>query len=131
MHEQRLDKWLWCARLVKTRALAVEAIKAGRVDVNGQPAKPSRLVRPGDRLLVRHPPFVLDLEVLGLAPQRVGASLAGTLYAESPASLATRQKQAEELRMTAVIEAPRRGKLSKKDRRDRVSLKRGQDFPAD
>src|SRR6185503_16246390 len=46
----RIDKWLWAARLVKTRALAVDAIRGGRVRVNGQPAKPSKDVRPGDRI---------------------------------------------------------------------------------
>lgn len=127
MDEQRLDKWLWCTRLFKTRALAVDAIKAGRVDVNGQQAKPSRLVRPGDRLEVKQPPFVHYVEVIGIAPQRVGASLVPTLYTETPDSIAARQAMAERLRMTAVVEDPRHGKLSKKDRRDRESFKRSLD----
>lgn len=127
MDEQRLDKWLWCVRLFKTRALAVDAIKAGRVDVNGQQAKPSRLVRPGDRLEVTQPPFVHRVEVIGIAPQRVGASLVSGLYTESAESLAARQAMAERLRMTAIVEDPRHGKLSKKDRRDRESFKRGLD----
>src|SRR5574343_761238 len=51
----RLDKWLWAARFFKTRSLAVDAIGKNRVDVNGSPAKPSREVRTGDRVLVREP----------------------------------------------------------------------------
>jgi len=128
MDEQRLDKWLWCVRLMKTRALAVDAIKAGRIEVNGQAAKPSRVVRPGDQLRVKHPPFMHEIEVIGIAPQRVGAALVATLYTESAASIAARQQIAEQLRMTAVIEDPRHGKLSKKDRRDRESFKRQYEY---
>ena len=67
----RLDKWLWAARFYKTRALAVEAIGKNRVEVNGQPAKPSRDVRVGDALTLRepgHPPRVV--QVLGLSEIR-------------------------------------------------------------
>ena len=53
----RIDKWLWAARFFKTRALAAEAIDAGRVSVNGERAKASKVVRPGDAVRVRRPPF--------------------------------------------------------------------------
>jgi len=124
MDEQRLDKWLWCVRLFKTRTLAADAIKAGRVEVNGVEAKPSRVVRPGDRMMVKQPPFVLDVTVTGIHSQRVSASIAATLYQESEASVLARRDLAERLRMTAVVEDPRHGKLSKKDRRDREAFKR-------
>ena len=124
MDEQRLDKWLWCVRLFKTRTLAADAIKAGRVEVNGVEAKPSRVVRPGDRMMVKQPPFVLDVTVTGIPSQRVSASIAATLYQESEASVLARRDLAERLRMTAVVEDPRHGKLSKKDCRDREAFKR-------
>lgn len=125
MDDQRLDKWLWCARFYKTRALAVDAIKAGRVAVNGQVAKPAKIVNPGDRLVIRQPPFEIALEVLGTAKQRLGAPQARALYAESAESIKARDLLREQLRLSAVIEDPRSGKLNKKDRRDREAFKRG------
>jgi len=125
MDDQRLDKWLWCARFYKTRALAVDAIKAGRVAVNGQVAKPAKTVNPGDTLVIRQPPYEIALAIHGIAKQRVGAPQARTLYEESPESIATRERLREQLRLSAVIEDPRSGKLNKKDRREREALKRG------
>lgn len=124
MEEQRIDKWLWCARFYKTRALACENLKAGRVEVNGQLAKPSRMVRVGDELKLRLPPHVHELTVTGLLQQRGSASVAATLYQESAASLEARQQLNERLRLTAVVEDRREGKLNKKDRREREALKR-------
>ena len=60
----RIDKWLWCVRLFKTRSTAAEACKAGRVLVNDMPAKPSREVRPGDEVSVRRMPAVYRFRVL-------------------------------------------------------------------
>jgi|LNFM01.1.fsa_nt_gb ribosome-associated heat shock protein Hsp15 len=125
MDDQRIDKWLWCSRFYKTRALAVDAIKAGRVAVNGQVAKPSKSVGVGDTLVLRLPPYEWTVQVLGVARQRVGAPEARKLYAESADSLANREKLREQLRLSAVIEDSRGGKLSKKDRRDREAFKRG------
>jgi len=124
MDDQRLDKWLWCARFYKTRALAVDAIKAGRVAVNGQVAKPAKSVNPGDTLVIRQPPYELTLEVRGTAKQRLGAPQARALYEESAASITARERLREQLRLSAVIEDPRSGKLNKKDRREREALKR-------
>lgn len=125
MDDQRIDKWLWCARFYKTRALAVDAIKAGRVAVNGQVAKPSKAVGVGDSLVLRLPPYEWTVQVLGIAKQRVGAPEARKLYEESADSLAKREKLREQLRLAAVVEDSRGGKLTKKDRRDREAFKRG------
>jgi ribosome-associated heat shock protein Hsp15 len=125
MDDQRIDKWLWCARFYKTRALAVDAIKAGRIAVNGQLAKPSKSVNPGDTLLIRQPPYEITLEVRGVAKQRVGAPEARKLYEETPDSIAARERLREQLRLSAVVEDQRSGKLDRKDRRAREALKRG------
>lgn len=124
MEEQRIDKWLWCARFYKTRTLAADAIKAGRISVNGQLAKPSRMVKAGDELVVNRPPFAAEIIVKGVAKQRGSATVAATLFEESEQSIAARQALAERLRLSAVIEDPRQGKLSGRDRREREALKR-------
>lgn len=125
MDDQRLDKWLWCARFYKTRALATAAIKAGRISVNGQPAKPAKLLSIGDRLQLRLPPYEWTVDVRGVAKQRVGAADAHRLYEETPASIAARADLRARLKISAVIEDRREGKLTKKERREREALKRG------
>ncbi|MBI4693109.1 MAG: RNA-binding S4 domain-containing protein [Gammaproteobacteria bacterium] len=124
MDEQRLDKWLWCARFYKTRSLATDAIDNGRVAVNGQIAKPSKAVRPGDRLEVKLPPYRHDLDVLGIAKQRGPAAEAQRLYAETPESIAARERLSEQLRASAIVEDRAHGKLNKKERRERALFKR-------
>jgi ribosome-associated heat shock protein Hsp15 len=115
----RLDKWLWAARLAKTRALAAEDIERGRVLVNGQPAKPGRELKAGDHLSLRAPggePRVLV--VLALSGVRGPAPLAQTLYAETPASLAARAAAAERRRLAAEpAQAIEQGRPTKRDRR--------------
>ena len=76
----RLDKWLWAARFFKTRALASEAIKGGKVKLNGQSSKPSRTVQPGDRLEIAQAHRKVWVEVVALADRRGPASEAETLY---------------------------------------------------
>lgn len=125
MDDQRLDKWLWCARFYKTRALAVDAIKAGRVAVNGQVAKPAKALAVGDAVILRLPPYEWHIEIRGLAKQRLGAPEARKLYEETPASLAARERLREQLKLSAIVEDHRGGKLTKKDRRDREAFKRG------
>jgi ribosome-associated heat shock protein Hsp15 len=124
MDDQRLDKWLWCARFFPTRNLAQAAIRAGHITVNGQRAKPSRALMAGDRLSVLKSPYTFELEVMSSAPQRLSASLAQQLYRESDASRQAREKLAEQLRLGAVREAPGAGRLDRRDRRERVALKR-------
>jgi ribosome-associated heat shock protein Hsp15 len=91
--EVRLDKWLWAARFFKTRRLAVEAVEGGKVQVNGQRAKPARPVLPGMTLIIRKDTLEWEIEVLALSRQRGPASAAALLYAESPESRARREEQ--------------------------------------
>src|SRR5437879_1222226 len=83
----RIDKWLWAVRIFKTRSLATEACRLGRVTIGGQPVKPSRNVRINDLILTRTGDITRTLKVLALLEQRVGASVAKE-YAEdlTPAS---------------------------------------------
>lgn len=90
-HDVRLDLWLWAARFYKTRSLAKHAIETGKVDVGGQRAKPSRVVRIGDAMRIIRGEEIFEVEVLGLSDIRGPASVAQTLYAESEASRALRE----------------------------------------
>mgnify|MGYP006272580409 FL=1 len=114
----RLDKWLWAARLFKTRSLAAETLELGRIQVNGQTAKPSKAVRAGDTLLIRQPGGGRTLVIQGLSAMRGPAAVAQTLYQETPESLA--QRQAWQDLMRAGAEPARhfsQGRPTKKDRR--------------
>ena len=119
--EMRLDKWLWAARFYKTRALAVADIDKGRIQVNGQAAKPSRDVRLQDTVLIRQGPVQRTVVVLGLSQQRGPAPVAQALYAETPDSLAARAQAAEARRLGAepalAITDGRQGRPTKHDRR--------------
>lgn len=111
----RVDLWLVAARFFKTRSLASEAIAAGRILVNGDRAKASRIVKPGDRLVVRRPPFEHELTILGIATRRGPASEAQKLYEESPESRARREAVAAELK--ALPPPVFKGRPTKRDRR--------------
>ncbi|MEJ7745909.1 MAG: S4 domain-containing protein [Luteimonas sp.] len=87
----RLDIWLWSARFYKTRAVAKQAIETGKVEVDGDRAKPSRMVRVGDALKIVRGDEVFVVEVTGLSDKRGAASVAHTLYSESEDSIAKRQ----------------------------------------
>jgi len=115
----RLDKWLWAARFFKTRALAVEAIGKNRVEVNGQPAKPSRDLHVGDRLSLREPGLPpLTVQILGLSALRGPAPVAKALYAETAESVAAREA-AREARGQGIepAQAIENGRPTKRDRR--------------
>lgn len=75
MNEARIDKWLWAVRIFKTRTLAAEACKKGRVNVNGSQVKPSRMVKVGEVVQVRKPPVTYSFKVLQAIEKRVGAKL--------------------------------------------------------
>lgn len=112
----RLDVWLWAARFFKTRALAKQAIEGGKVEVQGQGAKPSRLLKTGEQLSLRRGEDQFDIQVLGLSERRGPASAAQALYAESEASRERRLRLAAERR---AANAGYRAPASKPDKRAR------------
>jgi ribosome-associated heat shock protein Hsp15 len=118
MTRVRMDKWLWAARFFKTRSLAERACELGRIDSNGQPAKPAREVRVGDFLKVRNVGGDFQVEVLGLSDMRGPAPVAQTLYRETEASRQLRLKAAEERKAMPHFEAWHAGKPSKRNRRE-------------
>ena len=112
----RIDLWLWAARFYKTRSLAKQAVVGGKVQFDGQAVKPSRALRPGDRLAIRRGEEVFEVEVLGLSEKRGSAPVAQALYAESAESVARRAAEREKRRMEATgYRAP----LTKPDKRAR------------
>jgi ribosome-associated heat shock protein Hsp15 len=117
----RLDKWLWAARFYKTRALAVEEIGKGRVQVNGQAVKASREMKLGDRVRLRQGPVEREVLVQGISPVRGPAPVAQALYAETPESQASREQAAEARRLAPepaqTITEGRQGRPTKQDRR--------------
>lgn len=81
MAEQaRIDKWLWAARIFKTRSLAADACKNGRVSINNVNVKPSHMVKVGETVSVRKPPVTYSFKILQTIEQRVGAKLIPEIY---------------------------------------------------
>jgi len=113
----RVDKWLWAARLLKTRSLAAEAVKGGRVQVDGQRVKPSREVKAGDRVEVTIGQLRRTVVVRGIAQRRGPASEAALLYEETAESIAERERQAAERRLAVPPGADLGARPTKRDRR--------------
>jgi ribosome-associated heat shock protein Hsp15 len=114
---ERLDKWLWAARLVKTRAVAAQAVKGGHVEVNDRPSKPGRDVRPGDRVRLTTGPVAREVVVRATAPRRLPAVEAVLLYEETEASVAARERHAAERRLAPAPRAVPGGRPTKRERR--------------
>ena len=122
----RLDKWLWAARFYKTRSLSGEEIDKGRVRINGQAAKASREVRPGDEIEMRIADSIRTVRVLGVSGVRGSAPVAALLYQETEASVAARLAAAERRRLAPEpAHAQTQGRPTKRDRRDIESLRGG------
>ncbi len=114
--EARLDKWLWAARIYKTRTLAADACKNGRITINGAQAKPSRTVKPGDRVGVKKSPVTYTFRVVQAIEKRVGAKLLPEVLENI-----TTPEQYELLEMSRISgfvgRARGTGRPTKKDRR--------------
>jgi ribosome-associated heat shock protein Hsp15 len=121
----RIDKWLWAARLVKTRALATEAIAGGRVHLNGSRVKPSKDVKPGDRIEVTLAQGRrIEAIVRGTAERRGPAKEAALLYEETPKSVEARERNAAERRLAGPAGTAGGPRPTKRDRR-RLESSRG------
>jgi len=113
----RLDKWLWAARFFKSRSLATAAIESGRVQVNGDRAKPARAIKVGDRLLVVKEQDRTELLVRGITETRRSATLARLLYEETAESIRNRQIVTEKRRFYTEPSQTIEGRPTKRDRR--------------
>jgi len=119
----RLDKWLWAARLFKTRTLAKSAIEGGKVHYNNARCKPSRQVEIGALIRLRQGWDEKTLEVTGLSDQRRGAPEASKLYLETPASQQKRTQDAEQRKLQRSALSSPAHRPSKKERRQIVRFK--------
>jgi ribosome-associated heat shock protein Hsp15 len=122
----RIDKWLWAARLFKTRPLAVDAVSGGRVEVNGARVKPSKDVKSGDVLeLTRGEGVRMTIVVRALSDKRGPATVAQQLYEETAESVVAREAHAAQRRLVAPPpQFEGGGRPTKRDRR-RLDARRG------
>lgn len=115
--EARIDKWLWAVRIFKTRTIAAEACKKGRIFINGESAKPSKMVKDGDTVDVRKPPITYSFKVLQAIQNRIGAKLVPEMLENI-----TPQSQYDILEMNKIGGFAKRaagtGRPTKKERRD-------------
>jgi ribosome-associated heat shock protein Hsp15 len=125
MNGVRIDKWLWAARFFKTRGLASEAVLGGRVHVNGERVKPSKLVRTKDVLEITKGTERWTVAVEQLAERRGSAKIAETLYTETDQSRAERAQQALTRRFARALGSDLGARPTKQARRRLDSLRRG------
>nr|WP_210399183.1 RNA-binding S4 domain-containing protein [Steroidobacter denitrificans] len=119
----RIDKWLWCARFFKSRAQATQAVIGGRVHVDAERVKPSRMVYVGDRLEITREALRFEVVVTAIPVRRGPAAEAQGCYAETPASIAARERHQAQSRMAA--HAAPSGRPDKHARRVLRDLRRG------
>lgn len=116
MAEARIDKWLWASRIFKTRTIASEACKKGRIFINGIQVKPARMIKPGEVIQVKKPPITYSFKVLQAIEKRVGAKLVPEILEN-----VTTPDQYELLEMSKISgfvdRARGTGRPTKKDRR--------------
>ena len=118
----RIDKWLWAARFYKTRSLASEAVKTGKVLVNGEKIKASKEISVNDTLTIRQSIFTKTILVVALSNRRGPASVASELYQETSDSI-TRREQLKEIQLAQpALRRPGHGRPTKRERRQIISF---------
>lgn len=113
----RIDKWLWAARFFKTRTLATHAVDAGKIRLNGERVKPSRNVKPGDKLDIDNGATEWEIVVHAVSDVRGAASVAQMLYSETEASVERRRKEVERRKYFREPSMFIKGRPTKRDRR--------------
>ena len=122
----RLDKWLWCVRIFKTRSLAAQAVSGGRVHVNGERVKPAHKVRVGDRIGLNMQGADAEFDVLGLPVRRGPAPEAQTHYTETAESAERRARLREQHRLADLSRPRPDTRPDKRDRRRLAKFQRGE-----
>lgn len=122
----RVDKWLWAARFFKTRALAREAVKGGKVQLDGHRVKPGRSLEQGARLTIRRGEEEYLVTVQDLGERRVSATLAQEKFTEDPAGKARREAAAEQRSLDYKAKADRQRRPDKRQRRQIIRFTRDQ-----
>lgn len=118
----RIDKWLWAARFFKTRSLAADAIKNGKVQIAKDKIKPSRDVQLGEIITIKQGPYIKQVEVLQLSARRGPASVAQTLYQELPDSIKEREQTAIMRKAQPGLRNHGLGRPTKKERRQIIQF---------
>ena len=122
--EVRLDKWLWCARFYKTRALAAAAIKGNKIRVNNQPVKAAKSIHIGDKVLIKKTPYQYSITILKLTSNRLSANLAAELYEEDADSIQTRETLTQQIKAENASYPRTIGRPTKRDRRNIIRFTR-------
>lgn len=117
----RIDRWLWCTRLFKSRSQAADAVAGGKVHVNGRRVKPALALHVGDHVAITRAGYEFECEVLKLPERRGSAPIAQACYAETDAARAAREKYVEQSRLASAF-APR--SLERPDKHGRRELRR-------
>ncbi len=120
----RLDKWLWCSRFYKTRALAVSAIKGNKVNVNNLAIKAAKNIHIGDRVEIRKSPYQYTITIRRLTHNRLSASQAALLYEEDKESTQIREELAKQIKADSASFPRTRGRPTKRDRRKIIRFTR-------
>jgi ribosome-associated heat shock protein Hsp15 len=120
----RLDKWLWCARFYKTRALAAAAIKGNKIRVNEQPVKAAKSIRIGDELLIKKTPYQYNISILKLSNNRLSATQAALLYKEDAESIKTREEMTMQIKADNASYPRTIGRPTKRNRREIIRFTR-------
>jgi ribosome-associated heat shock protein Hsp15 len=123
----RIDRWLWAARFYKTRGLATEMVHAGHIQLNDARTKASKLVKTGDQLIISRGTEEFTVDIIALAEKRGSATVAQSLYEETPASIAARQQLAEQRKLNLETSPAPAKRPDKKARRQIIRFRKIQD----
>ena len=122
--QMRLDKWLWCSRFYKTRALAASAIKGNKVKVNNLAIKAAKIIHVGDNVEICKTPYQYTITILKLTHNRLSASQAALLYEEDKESIQSREELAKQIKTESASFPRTRGRPTKRNRREIIRFTR-------